>query len=150
MIWPRQILGWSWIGFQRFGIFPRVFPEDLPGMPLEQEIVFEFLLQLGFTPVSIPPYRMSIVEMVELKKQLEELQKKGFIRPSTSSWGAPVLFLKEKDGLLQWCIDCRRMNAITIKNKYPLLRTDNFFLISWEIRVSFPGLICNQDTFRGG
>ena len=76
-------------------------------------------------PISIAPYRMAPMELKELKKQLEELLDKGFIRPSTSPWGAPVLFVKKKDGSLRLCIDYRQLNRITVKNKYPLPRIDD-------------------------
>ena len=77
--------------------------------------------------VSIPPYRMASVELRELKEKLQELLDKGFIRPSTSPWGAPVLFVKKKDGTLRLCIDYKELNKVTIKNKYPLLRIDDLF-----------------------
>ncbi|KAL4354883.1 hypothetical protein GQ457_06G015240 [Hibiscus cannabinus] len=70
---------------------------------------------------------MAPVELKELKKQLEELQDKGFIRPSTSPWGAPVLFVKKKDGTMRLCIDYRQLNRVTIKNKYPLPRIEDLF-----------------------
>ena len=78
-------------------------------------------------PISIPPYRLSLVELRELKAQLEELLNKGFIRPSTSPWGAPVLFVKKKDGSLRLCIDYRQLNRVTIRNQYPLPRIDELF-----------------------
>ena len=75
----------------------------------------------------MPPYRMAPAELSELKEQLHELLDKGFIRPSTSPWGAPVLFVKKKDGSLRLCIDYRQLNKVTIKNKYPLPRIDDLF-----------------------
>ena len=75
----------------------------------------------------MPPYRMAPAELRELKEQLQELLDKGFIRPSTSPWGTPVLFVKKKDGTLRLCIDYRELNKVTIKNKYPLLRIDDLF-----------------------
>ena len=81
----------------------------------------------GTEPISIPPYRMVSAELKELKAQLEELLSKGFIRPSTSPWGAPVLFVKKKDGSLQLCIDYRKLNWATIRNQYPLPRIDELF-----------------------
>lgn len=107
--------------------FPQVFSEELPGMPPEWEITFEIHLRSGSTLIFIPPYRMPILEMTELKRQLEELLEQRFIHQSTSSWGAPVLFIKKKDGTLQLCVDYRRQNAITIKNRYPLPRIDDLF-----------------------
>ncbi|GKG36670.1 hypothetical protein Tco_0444348, partial [Tanacetum coccineum] len=79
---------------------------------------------LGATPVAKSPYRLAPLEMQELSSQLRELQDKGFIRPSHSLWGAPVLFVKKKDGALHMCIDYRELNKLTIKNRYPLPRPD--------------------------
>ena len=107
--------------------FIDVFPEDLPGLPPIREIEFTIDLVPGTSPISIPPYRMAPAELKELKTQLEELQDKGFIRPSASPWEAPVLFAKKKDGSLRLCIDYRKLNRATIKNKYPLLRIDDLF-----------------------
>ena len=73
------------------------------------------------------PYRFAPLELVELKKQLLELQQKGFIRPSVSPWGAPALFVKKRDGTLKLCIDYRRLNRVTIKNRYPMPRIDDLF-----------------------
>ena len=85
--------------------YPTVFPEDLPGLPPEREVEFGIDLMPGTAPISKTPYRMAPVELKELKDQLEDLLKKGFIRPSISPWGAPVLFVKKKDGSLRLCID---------------------------------------------
>jgi hypothetical protein len=93
----------------------------LPGMPPDRDIEFAIELQPGTTPISKRPYRMPPTELAELKKQLQELLDKGFIRPSTSPWGCPALFVK-KDGSLRLCIDYCPLNAMTIKNKYPLPR----------------------------
>ena len=71
------------------------------------------------------PYRMSVDELAELKKQLDELISKGYIRPSASPWGSPILFIKKKDGSIRLCIDYRNLNAVTIKNKHPLPRIDD-------------------------
>ena len=87
--------------------FPDVFPDDISGLPPDRAIEFVIELIPGTEPISIPPYRMAPAELKELKAQLEELLSKGFIRPSTSSWGAPVLFVKKKDGSLRLCIDYR-------------------------------------------
>jgi hypothetical protein len=81
----------------------------------------------GTTPVSKAPYRMSTLELKELQLQLEELLKKGYIHPSVSLWGAPVLFVKKKDGTLRLCIDFQQLNKVTVKNKYPLPRIDDLF-----------------------
>ena len=101
-----------------------VFPEDLPGLPPEREIEFTIELIPGTAPVSKAPYRLAPAELKELKTQLQELVDKGFIRPSHSPWGAPVLFVKKKDGTLRLCIDYRELNKVTIKNKYPLPRIE--------------------------
>ncbi|KAL0458154.1 UNVERIFIED_CONTAM: Retrovirus-related Pol polyprotein from transposon [Sesamum latifolium] len=101
------------------------FPEELPGLPPHREVDFEIETIPGAAPISIAPYRMAPSELKELKKQLEELLDKGFIRPSISPWGAPVLFVKKKDGSMRLCIDYRQLNRITIKNKYPLPRIDD-------------------------
>ena len=91
------------------------------------EILIFVDLESGTRPISIPPYRMAPAELRELKEQLQELLNKGFIRPSASPWGAPVLFVKKKDGSFRMCIDYRQLNKVTIKNKYPLPRIDDLF-----------------------
>jgi hypothetical protein len=101
-----------------------VFPDELPGMPPDRDIEFFIELQPGTTPISKRPYRMPPAELAELKKQLQELLDKGFIRPSTLPWGCPALFVKKKDESLRLCIDYRPLNEVTIKNKYPLPRID--------------------------
>ena len=107
--------------------FPDVFPEELPGLPLDREVEFAIELIPGTTPISRRPYRMPPNELVELKTQLKELLDKGFIRPSSSEWGCPALFVKKKDQSLRMCVDYRPLNAVTIKNKYPLPRIDILF-----------------------
>ena len=107
--------------------FLDVFPEDLPGLPPDREIEFVIDLLPGTAPISKAPYRMAPSELKELKVQLQELLEKDFIRPSFSPWGAPVLFVKKKDGTLRLCIDYRELNKVTIKNKYPLPRIDDLF-----------------------
>jgi hypothetical protein len=107
--------------------YANVFPDELPGMPPDRDIEFAIELQPGTTPISKRPYRMPPTELAELKKQLQELLDKGFIRPSTSPWGCPALFVKKKDKSLRLCIDYRPLNAMTIKNKYPLPRIDVLF-----------------------
>ncbi|XP_057416627.1 uncharacterized protein LOC130711144 [Lotus japonicus] len=107
--------------------FPDVFPEELPGLPPDREIEFSIDLVPGTQPISIPPYRMAPAELKELREQLQDLLDKGFIRPSSSPWGAPVLFVKKKDGTMRLCIDYRQLNKVTIKNKYPLPRIDDLF-----------------------
>jgi len=107
--------------------FSDAFPEEILGLPPKREIDFEIELEPGVHPISKPPYRMAPAELKELKVQLEDLLQKGYIRPSMSPWGAPVLFVKKKDGILRLCIDYRKLNKITIKNKYPLSRIENLF-----------------------
>ncbi|KAL4022780.1 hypothetical protein IC575_016525 [Cucumis melo] len=107
--------------------YPDVFPEELPGLPPHREIEFAIELVLGMLPISRAPYRMAPTELKELEVQLQELLNKGFIRPSVSSWGAPVLFVKKKDGSIRLCIDYREFNKVTVKNKYPLPRIDDLF-----------------------
>jgi hypothetical protein len=107
--------------------YPNVFPEDLPGMPPDRDIEFIIEVLPGTPPISKRPYRMSVNELVELKKQITELQSKGFIHPSSFSWGAPVLFMEKKDGTQRMCVDYRSLNEVTIKNKYPLPRIEDLF-----------------------
>nr|GFA76367.1 putative reverse transcriptase domain-containing protein [Tanacetum cinerariifolium] len=107
--------------------FPEVFPEDLLGLPPTQQVVFQIDLIPGADPVARAPYRLAPPEMKELSEQLKELSDKGFIRPSSSPWGAPVLFVKKKDGSFWMCIDYRELNKLTVKNRYPLLRIDDLF-----------------------
>ncbi|GKA31048.1 hypothetical protein Tco_0717353, partial [Tanacetum coccineum] len=97
--------------------FPDVFPNELPGLPPEREVEFTIELIPGAQPISKAPYRMAPVELKELKDQLQELLERGFIRPSVSSWGAPVLFVKKKDGSMRLCIDYRELNRIMVRNK---------------------------------
>ncbi|KAI3704088.1 hypothetical protein L1987_74301 [Smallanthus sonchifolius] len=107
--------------------FPEVFPEDLPGLPPPRQVEFRIDLVPGATPVAKAPYHLAPSEMQELASQLQELSSKGFIRPSHSPWGAPVLFVKKKDGSFRMCIDYRELNKLTIKNRYPLPRIDDLF-----------------------
>ncbi|GJV12851.1 putative reverse transcriptase domain-containing protein [Tanacetum coccineum] len=107
--------------------FPEVFPEDLPGLPPTRQVEFQIDLVPGAAPVARAPYRLAPSEMEELSTQLQELSDKGFIRPSSSPWGAPVLFVKKKDGSFRMCIDYRELNKLTVKNRYPLPRIDDLF-----------------------
>ncbi|KAL0549329.1 hypothetical protein IC582_013810 [Cucumis melo] len=107
--------------------FLDVFPDELSGLPPDREIEFTIELLPGTAPISQAPYRMAPSELKELKMQLQELVDKGYIRPSVSPWGAPVLFVKKKDGTLRLCIDYRQLNKVTIRNKYPLPRIDDLF-----------------------
>ena len=103
------------------------FQRIYPGLPPDREIEIAIELIPGAAPVSKAPYRLAPVELKELATQLQELLDKGMIRPSVSPWGAPVLFVKKKDGSLRLCIDYRELNKLTIKNKYPLPRIDDLF-----------------------
>jgi len=107
--------------------YPDVFSEELLGMPPDRDIEFVIELQPGTAPISRRPYIMTPSELAELKIQLQELQDKGFIRPSTSPWGCPALFVKKKDHGSRLCVDYRTLNAVTIKNKYHLPRIDLLF-----------------------
>jgi hypothetical protein len=100
--------------------FLDVFPDDLPGLSPEGAIEFKMELQPGSAPIARAPYKMSLVEMKELKIQLQGLLDKGYIHPSMSPWGCLVLFVEKKDKELCLCVDYRPLNAVTIKNKYPL------------------------------
>ena len=102
------------------------FPEDLPGLPPDREVEFSIELEPSTAPISGHSYRMAPRELAKMKKQLEELMEKGFIRPSSSPWGCLAIFVK-KDGTLRMCVDYRPLNAVTIKNKYSLPRIDTLF-----------------------
>jgi hypothetical protein len=105
-----------------------VFPDDLPaGLPPSREVDHKIELVPGATPQSRPTFRLSAFELAEMKKQLEDLVKAGFVQPSKSPYGAPVLFVKKKDGTQRMCIDYRALNNVTIKNSYPLPRVDELF-----------------------
>jgi hypothetical protein len=105
----------------------RMFPEELPGFPPEREMEFTIDLKPGTEPIARTPYRMSTPELQELKMQLKELLDLGLIRPSVSPWGAPVIFIRKKDGSWRLCIDYHQLNKATIKNQYPLPRIDDLF-----------------------
>ncbi|GKD39464.1 hypothetical protein Tco_1259671 [Tanacetum coccineum] len=107
--------------------FPEVFPEDLSGLPPTQQVEFQIDLVPSAAPVARAPYRLAPSELQELSTQLQELSDKGFIRPSSSPWGAPILFVKKKDGSFRMCIDYRELNKLTMKNRYPLSRIDDLF-----------------------
>jgi hypothetical protein len=107
--------------------FSDVFPEELPGMPPDSEIEFVIELVPGTTPIFKRPYRMTANQLAELKEQLQELLDKGYIRPSASPWGAPVIFVPKKNGTERMCMDYHSLNEVTIKNEYPLPRIDNLF-----------------------
>ncbi|KAI3770998.1 hypothetical protein L6452_02147 [Arctium lappa] len=105
---------------------PEVFPEELPGIPPERQVEFKIDLIPGATLIARAPYRLAPTQMQELMKQLWELLDNGFIRPRSSPWGAPILFVKKKDGTMRMCIDYRELNKIMIKNKYSLPRITIF------------------------
>jgi hypothetical protein len=107
--------------------FLDVFPEELPGMPPDREIEFVIELVSGTAPIFKRPYRMAANQLAELKEQLQELLDKGYIHPSASPWGAPVIFVPKKDGTQRMCVDYHSLNEVTIKNKYPLPRINNLF-----------------------
>ncbi|GJT45362.1 putative reverse transcriptase domain-containing protein, partial [Tanacetum coccineum] len=107
--------------------FPKVFTEDLPGLPPTRQVKFQIELVPGATPIARSPYHLTPSEMQELSTQLQELSDKGFVRPSSSPWGASVLFVKKKDGSFKMCIDYLELNKLTVKNRYPLSRIDDFF-----------------------
>jgi hypothetical protein len=107
--------------------FLDVFPEDLPRLPPNRDVKFTIELEPGTAPISRCPYHMALKELAKIKKQLAELLEKGFIHPSSSPWGCLAIFVKKKDNTLQMCVDYRPLNAVTIKNKYPLPRIDALF-----------------------
>ncbi|GJR62723.1 putative reverse transcriptase domain-containing protein [Tanacetum coccineum] len=107
--------------------YPGVFPKDLSGVPLSYEVEFRIDLIPGAILVAKSPYRLAPTELQELSNQLKELQDEGFIRPSSSPWGAPVLLVKKKYDLFRMCINYQELNKLTIKNRYPLLRIDDLF-----------------------
>ncbi|GKE09025.1 putative reverse transcriptase domain-containing protein [Tanacetum coccineum] len=107
--------------------FTDVFLEYLLGLPPQRQVKFFIDLVPGATPVAKSPYRLAPSGMQKLFDQLQELQDKGFIRPSHSPWGAPMLFMRKKGGSFCMCIDHRELNKLTIKNRYPLPRIDDLF-----------------------
>jgi hypothetical protein len=107
--------------------YPDVFPEELPGMPPDRDVEFVIDLLPGTAPISKRPYRMSSDQLQELKAHIKELLGKGFIRASSSLWGAPVIFVGKKDGTQRMCVDYKSLNDVTIKNKYPLPRIEDLF-----------------------
>ncbi|GJU07524.1 putative reverse transcriptase domain-containing protein [Tanacetum coccineum] len=107
--------------------FPEVFPKELPGLPPPRQVEFRIDLVPGAAPIARAPYRLASSEMKELSVQLQELLEKGFIRPSSSPWGAPVLFVKKKNGSFRMCINYYELNKLTVKNRYPLMGIDDLF-----------------------
>ena len=104
-----------------------VFPDELPGLPPNRQVEFAIDLIPGVGPISKAPYRLAPAEINELMKKLQELLDNGFIRASVAPWGEPILSVKKKDGSIWLCIDYRKLNKVTIKNKYPLPRIDDLF-----------------------
>ncbi|GJX02801.1 reverse transcriptase domain-containing protein, partial [Tanacetum coccineum] len=126
------IIGMDWLANHHADVptvwdFPEVFPEDLAGLPPMQQVEFQIDLVLGAAPMARAPYRLAPSELQELSTQLQELSDKGFIRPSSSPWGTPVLFVKKKDGYFRMCIDYRELNKLTVKNRYLLTRIKDLF-----------------------
>nr|GFC66560.1 putative reverse transcriptase domain-containing protein [Tanacetum cinerariifolium] len=117
--------------------FPKVFPEDLSGLPLTRQVVFQIDLIPSAAPVARVPYRLAPPEMKELSEQLKELSDKGFIRHSSLPWGAPVLFVKKKDGSFRICIDYRELNKLTVKNRYHQLRVREEDVPKMEFRTRY-------------
>jgi hypothetical protein len=107
--------------------FPDVFFEELPGMPPDRDIEFMIELKPDTTPIYKTPYRMATPELAKLKEHIKELLEKEFIRPSSSPWGAPMIFVLKKDGTQRLCVDYHTLNEVTVKNKYPLPRIDDLF-----------------------
>ena len=107
--------------------YENVFPDELLGLLPHKDVDFTIQLHPSTSPISMTSHRMAPAELYVLKVQLQELLNRGFIRPSTSPWGAPLLFSKNKDKTLRLCIDYQQLNRVTIKNRYPLLRIDDLF-----------------------
>jgi hypothetical protein len=107
--------------------FPDDFPEDLPGIPPDRDIKVVIELKPGTAPIYKTPFRMITLELAELMEHIKELLEKGFIRPSASPWGAPMIFFPKKDGTQRLYVDYHALNKVTIKNKYPLPRIDDLF-----------------------
>jgi hypothetical protein len=107
--------------------FPDVFPKEFLGMPPDRDIEFVNEFKPGTTPIYKIPYRMATLELAELKEHIKELLEKRFIHPSSSPWGAPVIFVPKKDGTQRLCMDYCALNVVTIRNKYPLPRIDHLF-----------------------
>jgi hypothetical protein len=107
--------------------FPNVFPEELPGTPPDRDIEFVIKLKPDTAPIYKTPFRMTTLKFAELKEHIMELLEKGFIHPSSSPWGAPVIFVPKKDGTQRLCVDYRALNEVTVKNKYPLPKIDDLF-----------------------
>jgi hypothetical protein len=107
--------------------FPDVFPKELTGMPPDRDIEFVIELKAGTSPIYKTLYRMATPELAQLKEHVKELLEKGFIHPSSSPWGAPMIFVPKNDGTQRLCVDYRALNEVTVKNKYPLPKIDDLF-----------------------
>jgi hypothetical protein len=127
--------------------FPDVFPEELLGMPLDMEVEFAIDLLPETTPTPKRPYRMSEEELKELKKQLTELQEARYIHSNSSPCGAPILFVQKKDGSQGMCVDYKSLNAVIVKNKYPLPRIEDLFDRMRDARI-FSKIGPDQDTIK--
>jgi hypothetical protein len=110
-----------------FNDFPNVFPEELQSMPPDRDIMFVIDLVPGTTPIYKGHYRMATKQLAELKDQIKELLEKGYICPSPSPWGVPMIFVLKKDGTQRMCVDYHALNEVTVKKKYPLPRIDDLF-----------------------
>jgi hypothetical protein len=108
-------------------VFPDVFSEELPVMPPDRDIEFVIELKPGTSPTYKTPYRMANPELAELKEHVKKLLEKKFIRPSSSPWEAPVIFVAKKGGTQRLCVDYHALNKVIVKNKYPLPRIDDLF-----------------------
>jgi hypothetical protein len=107
--------------------FPNVFPEELPGMPPDWDFKFVIELMPSTAPIYKTPYKMATLELPKMKEHIKEFLEKGFIRPSSCPWGAPVIFVPKKDGTQRLCVDYCALNEVTVKNKYPLPWIDDLF-----------------------
>jgi hypothetical protein len=107
--------------------FPNVFPDELPGIPPDRDIEFVIELKPSTAPIYKTPFRMTTLELAELKEHIKELLEKRFIHPSSSPWRAPMIFVPKKDGTRRLCVDYHTLNEVTVKNKYPLPRIDDLF-----------------------
>jgi hypothetical protein len=125
--------------------FPDVFPVELPGMPPGHDIGFVIELMPGTAPIYKSPYRMDTSKLAQLKEHIKELLEKGFVRPSSSPWGAPMIFVPKKDGTQRLCVDYRAPNEVTVKNKYPLPRINDLFDQLHGVCVCSPRSIFDQD-----
>jgi hypothetical protein len=121
----NQLDAASTVDIRTISLFSNVFPEEWPDMPLNYEIEFVIELIFGTAPIVKRPYRIAANQLAELKKQLQELLDNGYIRPSASPWGAPIIYEPKKDGTQRMCVDYYSLNKVTIKNKYPLPRIDD-------------------------